>query len=103
MSSPVGLSGQETLVTYSDVESIEQLPHTGASITGPWWHHTWSLGRGPHVDKGDVVEFTLDISTLDSPLGPNSPVNVEVISAEGAAIKIARTTQMEIQRIMNLD
>ena len=69
-----------------------------------YWNHDWPIvgTTGPAVDPGEVVEFTIDVSNLDYPLGANSQFNIEVIPAEGAVIPISGRTPLEIKPMMVL-
>ena len=91
----VDLSLDSTLVTYIDVNNRVEAAgeDTGGDLT---WSHTWLVGSGPDLDTSEVVELTVDVSHLPTPLGPNTVFRIEVLPAVPAVLVIQRTTPMEI-------
>ena len=113
LSSPIGteiidLASDKTLLTYSDSSQSENVVYMAAFpdplVEKTYWNHDWPIvgTTGPAVDPGEVVEFTIDVSNLDNPLGANSQFNIEVIPAEGAVIPISGLTPLEIKPMMVL-
>jgi archaellin len=54
------------------------------------------------LDKGELVEITLDLSSLTTPLGINTQFSVEMKPPKGAALSIQRTTPPYFDQVMDL-
>ena len=98
---PIDLSPDSTLVTYTDFYNYVEAAgdDTGGDLTRSY---TWLVGSAPDLDAREVVELTVDVSRLPTPLGPNASFQIEVIPAFSAVLAIQRTTPMEIRGVMDL-
>jgi flagellin FlaB len=113
LSSPIGteiidLAPDKTLITYSDSNQKANAVYASVIpdtlVEKVYWNHEWPISgtTGPAVDPGEVVEFTLDVSNLNTPLMENSEFNIEVIPAEGAVVPVSGLTPLEIKSVMVL-
>ena len=104
----IDLSPDKILVTYSDDNQNTNAIYADSSATDlpeqAYWDYSWPITgtTGPAVDPGEIVEFTINVSNLPQPLGPNTRFNIEVIPSEGAVIPITGVTPLELQPLMNL-
>ena len=113
LSSPLGteiidLAPDKTLITYSDSSQTANAVYASelpdSLVEKVYWRHDWPISgtTGPAVDPGEVVEFIVDVSNLNTPLTENSEFNIEVIPAEGAVVPISGLTPLEIKSVMVL-
>ena len=104
---PVSLATSTTLVTYNDANNNITTTYAAAFPTPlvdpAYWNSAWLLGAGPGVDGGEVVEFTVNIKNLTTPLPANKPFKVEIIPQTGAAIAFNRVTPLEMAKVMDLN
>jgi flagellin FlaB len=108
----VDLATTRTLLTYSDDnQNINAAPLAAAGDIGACagagekvcWKTNWLIGTGDTIDSGEVVEITVDLLALTTPLSGNMSFKIEVIPVQGAVVPINRTTPLEIKPVMNLD
>ena len=108
----VDLATTRTLLTYSDDnQNINAAPLAAAGDIGACalagekvcWKTNWLIGTGDTIDSGEVVEITVDLLALTTPLPGNMSFKIEVIPVQGAVVPINRTTPLEIKPVMNLD
>ena len=98
---PIDLSLDSTLVAYTDVNN--HFGATGDEMGGELtWSYTWLVGSETDLDAREVVELTVDVSRLPTPLGPNTVFRIEVLPAFEAVLVIQRTTPMKLQGVMDL-
>ena len=98
------LEPDTTRIIYADANNRVNAIHISDARSGEVrWSHSWILGSGDNLDPGEVVQFTVDISALDTPLRANAQFKVEVIPPQDAVLIIQRTTPLEITAIMDLD
>ena len=108
----VDLATTRTLLTYSDDnQNVNAAPlaaagdilacaNAGEKVC---WKTNWLIGTGDTIDSGEVVEITVDLRALTTPLPGNMSFKIEVIPVQGAVVPINRTTPLEIRPVMNLD
>ncbi len=109
-SEPIGLADADTVVTYLDQNNnfIATSGTTGSS-TPVGWNAVWLAGSsGPSLDAGEVVEFTIDTTSLPlaagaTALGTNTRFNVQIIPREGGVVSVSRTTPLELTKIMDMN
>ena len=108
----VDLATTRTLLTYSDDnQNVNGAPLATAGVIGAFagagkkvcWKTNWLIGTGDTIDSGEVVEITVDLTALTTPLPGNMSFKIEVIPVQGAVVPINRTTPLEIRPVMNLD
>ncbi len=68
------------------------------------WSTNWIVSHDGDelLDKGELVEITLDLSSLTTPLGINTQFSVEMKPPKGAALSIQRTTPPYFDEVMDL-
>ena len=107
-SDAIDLDPNRTLVTYADGNNRVNAKYVTEFPDNPtesvYWKYAWPLDgtSGPVVDPGEVTEFTLNVETLDSPLGTNTDIKIEVIPADGAVVPVFTTTPLEMKPVMVL-
>ena len=63
---------------------------------------SWLLGSGDAADPGELVEFTIDLSGLETPLGPDTPFKIDLIPPTADVPPVARFTPPGIRKVMDL-
>ena len=68
------------------------------------WATVWIVSNDGDelLDKGELVEVTVDLSGLTNPLGINTQFSVEMKPPKGAALSIQRTTPPYFDAVMDL-
>jgi archaellin len=70
------------------------------------WTIKWIVSKQTPADdvleEGELAEFTVDLSGLNTALGINTPFNLEIKPSKGAVLNIKRTTPATIQSLMDL-
>jgi len=111
---PFSLASTSTVVAFNDENTAQNatylatIPFGGgadvfAAVDTIYWTHQWLVGSGPAIDVGDVVEFTVQVKNMDTPLTTNSNFSVEIVPQTGAALAVARTTPLEMAGVMDLN
>ena len=96
------------MITYADGNNRVNAKYVTEFPDNPtesvYWKYAWPLDgtSGPVVDPGEVTEFTLNVENLDSPLGTNTDIKIEVIPADGAVVPVFTTTPLEMKPVMVL-
>lgn len=118
-SDAVDLEPSRTLITFADANNQEvgiyassgARPYTSAQVNSALdaasdnlnWGNRWLLGAGETVDSGEVVEFTVNVEGLGTPMETNREFHIEVIPAQGAVIPVVRRTPLELSANMDLN
>ena len=55
------------------------------------------------LEEGEMVEVTVPLSSLDTPLGPNTQFTLEIKPPTGSVINLTRTTPPAIEKVMELN
>ena len=111
---PFGLASGTTLVSFNDANNSKNAVYLATIPTGggadpfaaadtAYWTHKWLVGTGPGLDKGEVVEFTVNIKNLSTPLTKDMAFSVEIIPQPGPAMAVTRTTPLEMSKVMDLN
>ena len=104
---PVILSSGTTLVSFSDSSNNVNSTYVAAFpeplVEPAYWNNTWMVGSGPGLEVGEVVEFTVNVKNLTTPLLANKPFSVEIILQTGAAVSYNRVTPLEMAKIMDVN
>ncbi|MCA9874873.1 MAG: hypothetical protein KC441_14480 [Anaerolineales bacterium] len=68
------------------------------------WTTEWIVSNDGDelLDKGELVEITVDLSGLTTPLGINTQFSLEMKPPKGAALSIQRTTPAYFDTVMDL-
>ncbi|MBL8116388.1 MAG: hypothetical protein J0L63_06650 [Anaerolineae bacterium] len=96
---PVNLSttNPEVVISYKDNEQFEN------NVT---WTADWIVSKQATPDdlleEGELVEITVDLSSLGTALGANTAFSLEIKPPTGAVLNINRTTPAAIQGVMDL-
>ncbi len=110
----VDLASNTTLLTYADPNNnVNAGFNANAGDAGSsacaaagqvvCWKSVWVIGTGDTVNAGEIVELTIDLTNLDTPLSNNTGFKIEVIPNRGAVVPVSRTTPLEISPVMVLD
>ncbi len=108
----VDLASNTTLLTYADPNNnVNAGFNANAGDAGACaaagqvvcWKSFWVIGTGDTVNAGEIVELTIDLTNLDTPLSNNTGFKIEVIPNRGAVVPVSRTTPLEISPVMVLD
>ena len=111
---PFSLAPGTTTVAFTDGNNnqnatyLATIPFGGgadpfATANTAYWTHTWLVGSGPGINLGDVVEFTVNIKNLTTPLSGNSSFSVEIVPQTGSALAVSRTTPLVMAKVMDLN
>ncbi len=111
---PFGLASGTTLVSFNDANNAKNGLYLASIPTGSgadpfatantaYWTHKWLVGTGPALDTGEVVEFTVNIKSLSTPLTKDQAFSVEIVPQSGAAMAVSRTTPLEMAKVMDLN
>ena len=98
---PVELPLEGTLVSYSDPDNLVNATGTDTG-GGMAWSVSWLLGSGDAADPGELVELTIDLSGLETPLGPDAPFKIDLIPPAADVPPVARFTPPGIRKVMDL-
>ena len=108
---PFNLSSTTTVVSFIDANNnlngtyaatiLNASPFTADNVME--WTHTWLVGAGPGIGVGDVVEFTVQVKGLTTPLSTNQGFSIEIVPQSGAALAVSRTTPLEMAAVMDLN
>jgi len=114
-SNVVGLGSDSTLVSFVDTNNSLNAVYA-AAIPNPlvsrvYWTHVWPVAgtSGPSLDRGEVVEFTVDVNNItsgvtgSSTVGPNTRFNIQVLPRDGSPLTLSRTLPMELKPVMDLN
>ncbi len=55
------------------------------------------------LEEGEMVEVTVPLSSLTTPLGPNTQFTLEIKPPTGSVINLTRTTPPAIEKVMELN
>lgn len=68
------------------------------------WTTNWIVSNDGDelLDKGELVEITVDVASLDNALGINTAFSLEMKPPKGAALTIQRTTPAYFDAVMDL-
>jgi len=108
---PFSLASETTSVAFTDGNNNLNAVYAATIFnTSPFvadnvaeWTHTWLVGSGPGIDTGDIVEFTVQVKGLTTPLSINQVFSVEIVPQSGAALSVSRTTPLEMAKVMDLN
>jgi len=97
----ISLAKADLAVNYSDGSQLANLSDK--------WDVTWlvsTTGVFPPTNMmmqpGDVVQMNIDVKSLTTKLGANTPFTIEVHPKVGSVITVSRTTPAAITKAMNL-
>ena len=97
---PVSFSATGTLLTYMDANARESIRGDQAGAIVTRWTRVWLIGQGSVVDQGEIVKIMVNLTA--GTLLSNTQFTVEIITCDGAVVRIERTTPFEITTIMDL-
>ena len=109
---PFSLDSANTVVAFTDANNFQNAGYLAtippdsdalAAVDTAYWTHTWLVGSGPAIDTGDIVEFTVNVKGLKTPLITNSGFSIEIVPQTGAALSVSRTTPLEMAKVMDLN
>jgi archaeal flagellin FlaB len=91
------IAAKEVVIGYKDARQFaNDVP----------WTIKWIVSKQTPADdvleEGELAEFTVDLSGLNTALGVNTPFNLEIKPSKGAVLNIKRTTPATIQSLMDL-
>jgi flagellin FlaB len=93
---------RKVVIGYRDTEQVKNgLPWT---IESDGWLVT-NDGETPDtlLEEGEMVEVTVPLSSLDTPLGANTQFTLEIKPPTGSVINLTRTTPPAIEKVMELN
>jgi len=111
----VGLGSDSTLVSFVDennsLNAIYAATIPASLIERVYWTHVWPVAgtSGPSLDRGEVVEFTIDVNNItsgvtgSSTVGPNTRFNIQVLPRDGSPLTLSRTLPLELKPVMDLN
>ncbi len=83
-----------TVVSYIDAGQIVHLEPTD-------WMVEWLIGSGNVLGPGELIQVTVDLTSLNPPLGPSKDYPLEFLPDQGVGLVILKRTPAEISP--NLD
>jgi archaellin len=70
---------------------------------GGWLVHNDGDAADTLLEDGELVELTVPLSSLDTPLGANTEFTLEIKPPTGAVINLTRTTPPAVEAVMELN
>lgn len=95
---PVNLAASDLVINYRDAAQISN----GLTATPTWLVHNDGAAADSLLEEGELVEMSIDVSTLTTVLVENTAFTLEIKPQTGAVLNINRTTPAAIEAVMEL-
>ena len=91
----VDVSNEFANVRYIDGNQLE-------IIASSDWTATWQIGSGITLDRGEIVEISVDLRGLGIALGPSQEFTLELLPNQGTGLSFTRTTPRRFDDVVVL-